>query len=134
MPDIPQSIAKTQDELDAMTPAERKAYDEQQRLIVFGHDSRKDRHGNPVEQGIGCAGRETANHFQSIRRYEGEESYWNAVAELYKRDPKHHAKLGLPAPKQRNDPSYTAAIAEMWQTNPKMAQALGLPKPKQVAV
>jgi hypothetical protein len=99
MPDIQASIQKTQDEIDSMTPAERKVYEEQQRLIVYGHDSVKDRHGNPKEQGIGCQGRETANHFQSILRYEGPDAHQAALAEIWKRDPKHAKKLNLPQPK-----------------------------------
>lgn len=99
MPNIPFSIQKTQDEIDAMSPAELKEYHEQQRLIVYGHDSHKDRHGTPLEQGLGAPGRETANHFQSILKYEGPTAYQAAISEIWKRDPKHAAKLGLPKPK-----------------------------------
>lgn len=99
MTNIPFSIQKTQEEIDAMSPAELKDYHEQQRLIVFGHDSHKDRQGHPIEQGLGAPGCETANHFQSILKYEGAAAHQAALAEIWKRDPKHAAKLGLPKPK-----------------------------------
>jgi hypothetical protein len=66
---------------------------------VFGHDAAKDRHGNRIQQGIGSPGHETSNHFASIRRWEGEESYRRAVADLWHRNPEHAKRLGLPQPR-----------------------------------
>jgi hypothetical protein len=63
---------------------------------VYGHDAKKDRKGNYIQQGIGAPGRETSNHFTSIRRYEGEEAWRKAVAALWKRDPQRAAALNLP--------------------------------------
>jgi hypothetical protein len=65
---------------------------------VFGHDAKKDRNGNFIQQGIGSPGHETVNHFAAIRKYEGEESWKRAVAKLWKENPTHAAKLGLPQP------------------------------------
>jgi hypothetical protein len=65
-------------------------------LAVFGHDAKKDRNGNFIQQGIGSAGHETANHFASIRRWEGKEAWEAAVRKLWKENPAHAAKLGLP--------------------------------------
>lgn len=65
---------------------------------VHGFDAKKDRNGNFIPQGIGSPGHETSNHFASLRRFEGEESYRRAVAEAWKRDPIRAQKLGLPQP------------------------------------
>lgn len=67
---------------------------------VYGHDAKRDRKGNWIEQGIGAPGRESANHFASIRRYEGKESYEAAVREIWKRDPKRAQLIGLPKLKE----------------------------------
>ena len=68
------------------------------RKDVFGFDYKTDRHGNPIQQGIGAPGRETTNHMQSIRRYEGEESYQRAVRRLWKENPARAKALNLPEP------------------------------------
>jgi hypothetical protein len=65
---------------------------------VYGFDAKRGRDGNYVQQGHGAPGHESANHFAAIRRYEGEESYRRAVAEIWKRDPKRAAALSLPQP------------------------------------
>jgi hypothetical protein len=96
---IPASIQKTQEEIDLMTRAELEEYNEQQHMIVYGYDYKRIR-GVPQEQGKGARGRETENHFVAIRKYEGEEPYWTAVAEIWKRDPDRAQKLRLPKPKQ----------------------------------
>jgi hypothetical protein len=66
---------------------------------VWGHDAKKDRHGNYIQQGSGAPGNESANHFFAIRKYEGEEAYRRAVAEIWKRDPERAKKLNLPQPR-----------------------------------
>jgi hypothetical protein len=63
---------------------------------VWGHDAPRNRDGTRQQQGVGSPGHETANHFQAIRRYCGEEAWKEAVREIQKRDPERHAKLGLP--------------------------------------
>jgi hypothetical protein len=63
---------------------------------VYGHDAKKDRNGEWIEQGVGSRGRESINHFNAIRRYEGKEAYDDAVREMWKRDPDRAKKIGLP--------------------------------------
>ncbi len=74
MADIPFAIQKTEDEVQKMTPAERAAYDELQRKIVYGHDSKVDDEGNPVEQGIGSAQQPTRNSIEAYKRWHGPKS------------------------------------------------------------
>jgi hypothetical protein len=69
---------------------------------VFGVDAQKDRHGNFIEQGLGAKGRETANHFNALKKAEamGVElpgTYDRAIADIWKRNPDHAKKIGLPA-------------------------------------
>jgi hypothetical protein len=65
---------------------------------VHGVGAQKDRAGNWIAQGVGAPGRENLNHFQSIRRYQGETAYNAAVREIYKRDPDRARKIGLEPP------------------------------------
>jgi hypothetical protein len=65
---------------------------------VYGWDAKRDKHGNWIEQGIGAKGRESGNHFAAIKRWQGEEAYQTAVREIWRRDPVHAKKLGLPQP------------------------------------
>lgn len=73
-------VTKTMEELDAMSPAEKKVHYAEEEKIVFGADFKKVK-GRPVEQGIGSPGHENHNHFAAIRKYEGEEAYRKALAE-----------------------------------------------------
>jgi hypothetical protein len=66
---------------------------------VFGFDAKKNSKGEFIQQGIGSPGHETANHFASIRRWEGKEAWEAAVRKLWKENPAHAAKLGLPQPR-----------------------------------
>lgn len=92
-------VTKTTEELDAMTPDEKKAHFAAEEKIVFGEDIEKKK-GAPVEKGIGSPGRETNNHFAAIRKYQGEEAYQEALAEIWGRDPDRAKKLNLPKPKK----------------------------------
>ena len=102
-------VTKTPEELDEMLqqinegklPKDAvKKYLAAEQATVFGVDHKVVK-GVPQEQGIGAPGHETINHFNSLRKYEGEDAYQAAVADLWKRDPKHAKKLGLPPPKQK---------------------------------
>lgn len=73
-------VTKTMEELDAMTPAQKKAHFAEEEKIVFGADFKKVK-GEPVEQGIGSPGHENSNHFAAIRKYEGEDAYKKALVE-----------------------------------------------------
>lgn len=66
-------VTKTQEEWDRMSREEQKAHLVEEEKIVFGTDFKKVK-GKPVEQGYGAPGRETENHFASIRKYEGPEA------------------------------------------------------------
>lgn len=80
---------KTQEELDQMRdeiaagrlPRDAiKNYLAEEEKVVFGADFKKVK-GQPVEVGFGAPGHETQNHFNAIRKYEGEEAHKKAVAE-----------------------------------------------------
>ena len=77
-------VTKTQEELSEMTKAEIKEHLSEEERVVFGQDFRRDRHGRPVERGIGAPGNESENHFRSIERYEGKEAADRARAEAAK--------------------------------------------------
>lgn len=66
-------VTKTIEELDAMSPEEKRAHYASEEKIVFGTDFRK-KNGAPIEQGIGAPGRESENHFKAIGKYEGAEA------------------------------------------------------------
>lgn len=60
-------MRKTQEEIDAMTPAELKIYKRQQQDIVFGSDCPRGPGGKPIEQGIGSALQPSRNHVEALR-------------------------------------------------------------------
>lgn len=83
-------VTKTPEELAALSPIEMKEYLADEEKTVFGRTvinepAYKKVKGVPQELGIGAPGRETANHFNAIRKYEGEEAYSKAVADAGKR-------------------------------------------------
>jgi hypothetical protein len=66
----------------------QKIGDEANRQAVFGFDYKVDRHGNPIQQGIGAWPHNvTLNHLSSIRRYEGQASYERVLKKLWKEAP-----------------------------------------------
>jgi hypothetical protein len=68
---------------------------------VYGFDAKRNpKTGEFVQQGVGAPGRENFNHFQAIRRYQGEKAYLTAVREIWQRDPDRARKLGLPQPER----------------------------------
>jgi hypothetical protein len=98
-------VTLTNEEFDALSPEAQKAHQVAEEKIVFGHDFKKVK-GQPVEQGIGSPGRETGNHFASLKKAESlgiEEpgAYAAAVAELWKRDPERAKRLNLPKPQPK---------------------------------
>lgn len=88
-------VTLTVQELEVLTPEEKAAHLAAEEVTTFGTGFKRDRDGAPIEQGIGSPGRETKNHLQSIRRYEGEEAYAKVVADIKRRDPERAKKLGL---------------------------------------
>jgi hypothetical protein len=69
------ALAMIEGDIAALPPEEREKYHAVQAEYVFGSDHRKDRHGEPIEQGFGAPGHETGNHFAALRKREqqGEE-------------------------------------------------------------
>jgi hypothetical protein len=66
---------------------------------VFGHDAKKDRNGNFVQQGIGHkGGGETINSLMALKKWEGVEAYNRECARIWRETPDHAKKLGLPQP------------------------------------
>lgn len=110
--DVIGAMPLNEDQLLAMDEKEREEYfskaqvqkrESVNQAVVFGHDHKTVK-GEPIEQGIGSRGRETMNHFNSVRRYEGDDAYWQEVARVWKETPKHAEKLqkqGLPKPKAK---------------------------------
>jgi hypothetical protein len=78
-------VSKTPAELAEMTPAERKEHFAAEERTVFGADFKRDKHGRPIEQGVGSPGHEDERHFAAIRKYEGIEAEQKARAEAAKR-------------------------------------------------
>lgn len=73
---------------------------------VFGHDARKDRHGDYIEQGLGAKGNENAGHFAALMNAElrGTEppgTYQAALTDIWRRDPDRAKKLRLPKPQSQ---------------------------------
>lgn len=95
-------VTKTLEELEVMTPEQIAAHRADEELTVFGRNKlgepsfTRDKNGAPVEQGIGAPGRETGNHFVAIRKYEGEDAYFKACADVWKKNPDHAKRLNLP--------------------------------------
>jgi hypothetical protein len=88
-------VTKTIEELEVMSPEEKRAHFAEEEKIVFGQNFQRDRHGNPIEGGIGAPGRESVNHMASILKYEGQDAYQAACDAIWKRNPEHAKRLGL---------------------------------------
>jgi hypothetical protein len=59
--------------------------DEARMANVFGHDHKTDRHGNPIEQGIGSENNVTANHVMAYEKWcKDEPDYERHLAKLRK--------------------------------------------------
>lgn len=74
----PSPLMLSQEEVDeieakmaagALPPDYLDRCDDAREANVFGHDHKKDRQGNPVEQGIGAPGNQTANSLAAYRKY-----------------------------------------------------------------
>jgi hypothetical protein len=64
-------VSLRREEWDELTPAEKRAHLVQEEKNVFGHDVKHDRHGNPIEVGIGSKSQPSANHFRALATAEG---------------------------------------------------------------
>ncbi len=111
----PPVINLTGEELDEMRALVRDGklprdaiaqYKEAVARNVFGHDAKKDKHGDYIEKGLGTAGNETTGHFSALmnaelRGTEPRGTYQAALAEIWRRDPAHAKKLRLPKPQSQ---------------------------------
>ena len=66
-------VTKTEAELAELTPAQRAAHFAAEEETVFGKGFQRDRHGQPIEQGIGSPGRESEHHWNALEKAEGKE-------------------------------------------------------------
>jgi hypothetical protein len=99
-------VTKTAEEWSGMDEAARKAHLADEEKTVFGRTVTNEPayrkvKGVPQELGIGSKGRETPNHFRAILKYEGEAAHQEALAEIWKRDPDHATRIGLPKPRAK---------------------------------
>jgi hypothetical protein len=89
--------AKTREELEEMTPEERKLWAENERKNVFGYDYKTDpKTGRPIEQGIGSAQQPTRQHVNALRAAEGDQAADAAIEAAKKRGlwpPPDHEKF-----------------------------------------
>jgi hypothetical protein len=67
---------------------------------VWGHDAKKDRDGNYIQQGAGSRGRESFNHLAAIRKYEGPAAYQKELQRIWKETPDHAKRMGFPEPQR----------------------------------
>jgi hypothetical protein len=74
----------TREELSGMSAEERKAHFEAEARNIFGHDFKRDRHGKPIEQGLGSPQQPTRQHINALRAAEGDDAA-NAAIEAAKK-------------------------------------------------
>jgi hypothetical protein len=67
---------------------------------VYGHDAKKGRDGNYIQQGWGSKGRETGNHLAAIKKYEGPAAYQKELQRIWKETPDHAKRMGFPEPQR----------------------------------
>jgi hypothetical protein len=73
--------------------------EEAERKNVYGFDYKTDRHGRPIQQGVGAWPHHvTPNSMAGIRKYEGEVAYQAALKKLWRDAPDRARKIGLPEP------------------------------------
>jgi hypothetical protein len=77
-------VALRYEELAEMDEDERKFHFENEAKNVFGADYKRDRHGRPVEMGIGSKNQPTINSMGALLAAEGVDAYNRAVAECTK--------------------------------------------------
>jgi hypothetical protein len=69
---------------------------------VFGHDHKTDRQGNPIEQGFGSPGNQTANSIAAFRRYHSQDpDFEKNVARMEKELVASNERRKAEAPAQR---------------------------------
>jgi hypothetical protein len=77
--------AKTREELEEMTDAERREWAAAEEINVFGVGFKRDSKGRPLEQGLGSEANPTPQHWQALAKYESQEVADRMKAEWEKR-------------------------------------------------
>jgi hypothetical protein len=72
-------VTLRRDELEQLTPEERKLHFEAEAKNVFGHDAKKDRHGRYIEQGRGSPQQPTVQSMGALLAAEGMDAYNRAI-------------------------------------------------------
>ena len=84
------------DEWAKLNDAEKKAHLENERKNVFGHDYKTDRHGKPIEQGVGSPSNPTIQSMNALRAAEGDQAADAAIERARKAGtwpPKQHEQI-----------------------------------------
>jgi hypothetical protein len=58
-------VALRREEWDELSPEEKREHLIAEEKNVFGYDFKRDKHGRPIEQGIGSASQPSMNHFRA---------------------------------------------------------------------
>jgi hypothetical protein len=104
-------VALRYEELAELSEDERKAHWINEAKNVYGHDHKTDRHGKPVEQGLGSKQNPTIQSMSALLAAEGVDAYNRAVAEC--------TKLGTwPPPNVSDESAFKAAQAMAVKYNP----------------
>jgi hypothetical protein len=77
-------VSLRREEWDELTPEEKREHLILEEKNVFGHDVKHDRHGRPIEQGIGSPSQPSMNHFRALGAAEGAEVAEKAIADARK--------------------------------------------------
>jgi hypothetical protein len=77
-------VSLRREEWDELTPEEKRAHLIMEEKNVFGHDVKHDKHGRPIEQGIGSASQPSMNHFRNLAASEGSEIAQKAIEQARK--------------------------------------------------
>lgn len=107
MPDIPfdKALKASQlsgEDIENLPAAERADYDDLQRRIVYGHDSRTEG-GEPVEQGLGSAAQPTRNSIEAYKRWHKTDPDFKETLARMEADYAAHVaeKKAKPVPKRK---------------------------------
>ena len=96
----PKCVELTEGEKALLTPEQLRNWEAEKERQMFGDGFKRDRHGNPIEQGIGSDGHETANHFRAMREserlgFEEPGTSDRKIAEFIERHPARAKAIGI---------------------------------------
>jgi hypothetical protein len=89
-------VTLTVEEFEVLTPDERKEHLAAEEKTVFGQNFQRDAKGRPIEVGIGSPSHPSGNHLAAILKWEGPEAHQAAIDAVWKNNPEHAKRLGLP--------------------------------------